>query len=363
MPSAHVHYAFGLMIAYFLGYRGWKNMKMSVYAIAPDFDVFTNMLLFLILAVSKVDHGTYVLLNDLLGHRGFSHSITFILVVMGIAYLVTRNRKTVGYAGILMGSHLLLDYTISWELRPFFPFHSGRFESSTVEFIDPVINIVALLFIIAFVFHWAVLREKYIMKHGERYKRFKKRFPGIVRYTFVFLCVYMLALFAGKAIALYSREGWDTANYNETMSTGFYQYVYCVDHNGNHWRVVDFSLFSTDEDTTYVEKVGISANDTATLSALNLSVKQVVDRCAGLLDSQARYEQMLDYYVFRIDFEDDNTTICVKAHDARMDASGVSPGHSKGFIFEFENGDLEHFKAYHGEGSFDRGKIPTYHFE
>ena len=362
MPSAHVHICFGLMIAYFMGYRGKPHMKMSIFSVLADFDVFLNIPFMLILAFTRIDHNTYTWLNYLFGHRGISHSITFILIVGVIVYLVTKNLKTVANAAILMTSHLLLDYTITWELKLFSPFYMGRFESSTVEFMDPVINTVALLFIIVYIVYYIANSEKYRKKRGEKYLRLRKNFGGIVKYTFVFLCVFILVLFAGKGIGLYSRVGWENADYNETVGYGMYRYVYCMDHNETHWKVVSFRIFSRSEETTFVEKVAISDNDTIRLSDLDLAVDDVVKRCSGLLDTRAKNDQILDYYVLKISMKNNNT-VKVNAYDARMYATGSTHSHSGGYLFEFENGELENFKARHGGGGFDRGNIPKYEFE
>jgi len=350
------------MIAYFLRYRSKSQLKMSIFSVLPDADVFLNIPFMIILAFTRVDHDTYMWLNYFFGHRGISHSFIIILVVMGIVYLVAKNRRTVINVGILMLSHLVLDYTITWELKLFSPFYMGRFESATVEFIDPVINIVAFLFLIVYIIYYLVNSEKYRKKRGEKCLRLRKHFGGITKYTFAFLCVFILVLFAGKGIGLYSRAGWKDANYNETVTYGMYRYVYCMDHNDTHWKVVSFRIFSTDEDISYVEKVGISKNDTIRLLDFDLTVDEVVKRCSGLLDTRAENDQILDYYVLKIGMKDNNT-IKVNTYDARMYATGSSHSHSGGYVFEFLNGELDNFKAYHGGGGFDRGKIPKYEFE
>ena len=362
MPAIQVHYAFGLMIAYFLGYRGKSNMKMSIFSLAPDFDVLLNIPLGIILYFVSVNHSTYVWLNFLFGHRGISHTYLIVLVIMGITYLITRNRRTVLNAGILMLSHLLLDYTITWELKPFAPFYMGRIESGTVEFIDPVLNILTLIFIIIFIVHRVVNSEKYRKKHGEKYLRLRKKFGGIVKYTFVFLCVFILVLFAGKGIGLYSREDWNDADYHETVAYGMYRFVYCTDHNETSWKVVSFGIFSTDEEISYVEKVNITRNDAIRLSNFDLSLIELVNRCHGLLDTQAGNDQMLDYYTLTIEMKNNNT-IKVSASDARVSGSRATQAHSSGYIFEFENGNLNNFRAYYDGSGFESGELPHYQFE
>jgi len=350
------------MIAYFLRYRGKQHLKMSIYSVLPDADVFLNIPFMLILTFTRVDHETYMWLNYLFGHRGISHSLLIILIVMGVVFLVVRNRRTMINAGILMLLHLALDYTIAWELKLFSPFYMGRFESATVEFMDPVINIAALLFIIIYIVHYVASSEKYRKKRGEKCLRLRKHYGGIVKYTFAFLCVFILVLFAGKGIGLYSRAGWKDADYNETIAYGMYRYVYCMDHNDTHWKVVSFRIFSRSEETTFVEKVAISDNDTIQLSYLSLSVDDVVNQCSELLDTRAENDQILDYYIYKISMKS-NDTLLVNANDARMYATGSTHSHSSGYVFEFVNGELENFEARHGGGGFDRGNIPKYEFE
>ncbi len=362
MPAIQVHYAFGLMLAYFLGYRGKSNMKISIFSLAPDFDILLSIPFMIILSFVNVNHSTYVWLNFLFAHRGISHTFLMVLVIMGIVYLITRNRKTVINAGILMLSHLILDYTITWELKPLAPFYMGRMESGTVEFMDPVINILTLIFIILFIFHRVVNSEKYRKKHGEKYLRLRNNFSRIVKYTFVFLCVFMLVLFTGKGIGLYSRAGWKDADYHETVAYGMYDFVYCTEENDTHWEVVSFGLFSLDEEISYVEKVDIRQNDTNRLLDFGISLNELVERCHGLLDTQAGTDQMLDYYALKIVIKNDGT-VKVNAFDARVGGSGATQAHSSGYVFEFENGDLSDFRAFRDGRGFGQGEVPRYQFE
>ena len=94
-------------------------------------------------------------------HRGFTHSFLGIplvaAVVLGIIYLVWRLRKTRNpnlspqwgllylYACLAGVSHLLLDFTNNYGVRPFWPFSEQWYSWDIVFIVDPILLAVLLL--------------------------------------------------------------------------------------------------------------------------------------------------------------------------------------------------------------------------
>jgi inner membrane protein len=129
----------------------YATLAMTLAAEAPDIDVFWGLRG----PVAAFQH-----------HRGITH--TFIgapviaLVTVGIVWLIHRWRKKPPAVAPRWGllwlfsliaalSHLLLDYTNNYGLRPFFPFNPHWYALSIVFIFDPVIF---LLLLTSFIMPW-----------------------------------------------------------------------------------------------------------------------------------------------------------------------------------------------------------------
>jgi len=130
----------------------YATLAMTLAAEAPDFDVFWGFR------------------GPLLGfehHRGITHTLiaapVIALVTTGVVWLIhkgisTRKRRKLPRPGLppprwgliwlfaLIAdlSHLLLDYTNNYGIRPFFPFNPHWYERSIVFIIDPLIFLALL---------------------------------------------------------------------------------------------------------------------------------------------------------------------------------------------------------------------------
>jgi inner membrane protein len=126
---------------------GLATLTLTLAAEAPDLDVFAGL------------RGRAF---GLAHHRGFTHSLLGVpldaIVVVGFVYLVwrLRGRKTNNpnlpprwgllffYACLAGLSHILLDFTNNYGVRPFWPFSEKWYSWDIVFIVDPVI----LLFLI-----------------------------------------------------------------------------------------------------------------------------------------------------------------------------------------------------------------------
>ena len=127
---------------------GLATATLTLAAEAPDLDVLSRF------------GGPAFGLNH---HRGFTHSFLGIplvaAVVVGFVYLVwrTRGRKTrnphlpprwgllFGFACLAGLSHLFLDYTNNYGVRPFWPFSERWYSLDIVFIVEPVLLVVLTL--------------------------------------------------------------------------------------------------------------------------------------------------------------------------------------------------------------------------
>ncbi len=121
---------------------------LTLAAEAPDLDVLSRF------------GGSAFGLNH---HRGFTHSFLGVpivaIAVVGFVYLIwrVRGRKTrnpnlpprwgllFGYACLAGLSHILLDYTNNYGVRPFWPFSERWYSGDIVFIVDPILLVVLTL--------------------------------------------------------------------------------------------------------------------------------------------------------------------------------------------------------------------------
>ena len=139
MVATSMHYIFGVLIAYLLGYRGNKKFWIGLLAVLPDLDG----IFFFLLAAGKSLFGYSLAFYEqsqtavmLLGHRGISHSLALLGVVLLITLLFTRKRQTLLAVVSIWGSHLVLDALTSWKFFPLLPWSYTPFYLGVVEVFD-----------------------------------------------------------------------------------------------------------------------------------------------------------------------------------------------------------------------------------
>ncbi|MFZ0663505.1 MAG: metal-dependent hydrolase [Acidobacteriaceae bacterium] len=160
----------------------YATLAMTLAAEAPDLDVFWNLRG----PVAGFQH-----------HRGITH--TFIaapviaLITVGVVWLIHRMRKKPPaieprwallwlFSLVAALSHLLLDYTNNYGLRPFFPFNPHWYARSIVFIFDPVIFLALLA---SFFMPWIFgLADREI---GARRTHFRGRGWSIAALVFIVL--------------------------------------------------------------------------------------------------------------------------------------------------------------------------------
>lgn len=181
----------------------YATLAMTLAAEAPDLDVFWGFRG----PVAGFQH-----------HRGITH--TFIaapviaLVTVGVVWLIHRWRKKppaiaprwglLWFFSLLAAlSHLLLDYTNNYGLRPFFPFNGHWYARSIVFIFDPVIFLVLLA---SFIMPWIFgLTDSEI---GARRTRFRGRGWSIAALILIVLWWSLRNAEHAHAIELVSNGGY-----------------------------------------------------------------------------------------------------------------------------------------------------------
>lgn len=87
-------------------------------------------------------------------HRGITHSLVGIpvlsLALAGAMYIFTRSFwKTFVVALLAMATHPILDYSNTYGLRPFLPFDGTWYYGDTLFIIDPIMDLILLLGLLA----------------------------------------------------------------------------------------------------------------------------------------------------------------------------------------------------------------------
>lgn len=160
----------------------YATLAMTLAAEAPDLDVFWGVRG----PVAGFQH-----------HRGITHTLVaapvIALVTVGVVWLIHRWKKKPPLIAPRWGllwlfalfadlSHLLLDYTNNYGLRPFFPFNGHWYERSIVFIFDPVIFLVLLA---SFIMPWLFgLADREI---GARRPTFRGRGWSIAALIFIVL--------------------------------------------------------------------------------------------------------------------------------------------------------------------------------
>jgi len=204
-PLTHVLTGANLGRSGFNRKTAYATLAMTLAAEAPDLDVVWGFRG----PVAGFEH-----------HRGITH--TFIaapviaLVTLGVVWLIHRSRRKPLKAGLppprwgliflfaLIAdlSHLLLDYTNNYGLRPFFPFHPQWYARSIVFIVDPYL---LLALIGALFMSWIFgLADREI---GARRTLFRGRAWSIAALVFMVLWWSLRNAEKGHAIELVQNSG------------------------------------------------------------------------------------------------------------------------------------------------------------
>lgn len=143
MVNTLSHIGVGLLLSYALGLKGKKRLGLVFLSLLPDLDYFTYSIFTLI--SGSVSHEARNQLFYLLGHREFTHSIFFALLVALFIWVKTRDKTFTlgGFQAVFL--HTLLDFTTSSKMRLFYPINTDASALRAIYSLDPVINFLPLL--------------------------------------------------------------------------------------------------------------------------------------------------------------------------------------------------------------------------
>jgi len=134
-----MHYIAGILFAWFYGIKGNKKYWYGLWAIVPDLDGILIALLMLgrrIFGYSLefLEHNQFFV--TFFSHRGFSHSLFLLALVIGALFLFKIPKRTILIISSIWASHLFLDYLTSWKFFPFLPFSFSSHYLGLVEIFD-----------------------------------------------------------------------------------------------------------------------------------------------------------------------------------------------------------------------------------
>jgi len=134
MVNTLSHLGIGFLIALALGFRGKKRIFWHFWQSLSDMDFIPYAVFALI--DGSITHEASKPAFLPARHREFMHSILFILFVTLLIWLKTKDRlfTAAGFAAIF--SHIYLDYTTSWKMRPLYPFSTDASIMGAVYFFD-----------------------------------------------------------------------------------------------------------------------------------------------------------------------------------------------------------------------------------
>jgi len=149
MVNTFSHLGIGLLLSYALGLKGRKRLVLLFLSLLPDLDYFTYSIFTLV--SGNVSHEARNQLFYLFGHRELTHSIFFAFLVALFIWVKTKDRRFTfgGFQAVFL--HILLDYTTSAKMRPFYPFSTDESALRAIYPFDPILNFLPLLplFIVA----------------------------------------------------------------------------------------------------------------------------------------------------------------------------------------------------------------------
>jgi membrane-bound metal-dependent hydrolase YbcI (DUF457 family) len=163
MVATAMHYLIGVLIAWFFGIRSNKKFFYGLWAVAPDIDSLLMVFRFLVRRAwgLSLDYGWDAQWQIVLfSHRGFSHSLLLLGIVLCGVWVWKKDKRFVMMIGCLWGSHLLLDYLTSWKIFLFLPFSYSFQYLGLVEVFDSWLVVLTMILFGFFVGESLVGKEK-----------------------------------------------------------------------------------------------------------------------------------------------------------------------------------------------------------
>lgn len=122
MPSAFIHYFFGIVLSSALGYDGRDRLLLASLSLLPDMDFVSLIATRHIFRVTQ----NHPLLGRALFHRGITHTFLFALSVPPL-FLLFGDARLALLAFLSLLFHLFWDWVSIWGINPLFPFRKRNY--------------------------------------------------------------------------------------------------------------------------------------------------------------------------------------------------------------------------------------------
>ncbi|RXA19458.1 metal-dependent hydrolase [Methanosarcina sp. MSH10X1] len=381
MVNTLSHLGVGLLLSYALGLRGRKRLVLLFLSLLPDLDYFTYSIFTLI--SGSVSHEARNQLFYLFGHRELTHSILFAFLVAFLIWVKTRDRRFTfgGFQALFL--HILLDYTTSAKMRPFYPFSTDESALRAIYPFDPILNFLPLLplFIVAAEFiknrkplsvnSRGELSIKYVNKwvtgerdswstgngglwstkdkdtwsrklnglnrlYGFANRNERKLYASVILILLVWTAVFPITkIFLIRQVS--DSEGTEIS-YRNTYPISIGKFLAAYSHSDTHYKLLEVSYWSGIEKSFYVEKVSVSGDVPDAL---------VYAERAGKLYSTS-VPRAIDYPVYSV--SEENGLVTVTLSDARNPYVDKWPYFDTvyRFVFDMEGGEYEVYESHYG---------------
>jgi len=353
MVNTISHLGIGLLIALAFGLKGKGRWTVMLLSILPDLDYLTYSAFTLL--SGSLSHEARNQLFYLLGHREFSHSIFFGLMVMLLVWLKTKNKRFTAAAFAAISSHIFLDYTTSAKMRILYPLVTDASVLRSTYSFDPLVNILPLLPLILLAAEYLKSRGKWNGKWNGEFDNFsslanpkgKKFYASVL----VVLLVWVMLFPAAKVFLIdhISRAEGTEVSYRDTYPISPTRFLAAYSYDDAQYKLMEVSYVSGTENSFYVEKVSVKG-DVSDASAY-------VERTAKLYDTSPTQE--IDYPVYTVSEENGKVTVLLS--DARSPYVKEWPyfGVVYRFVFDRESGEYEAYLSKYGrkEVKLDRNRF------
>ncbi|AKB12644.1 inner membrane protein [Methanosarcina thermophila] len=347
MVNTLSHLGVGLLLSYALGLKGRKRLVLLFLSLLPDLDYFTYSVFTLI--SGSVSHEARNQLFYLLGHREFTHSIFFAFLVALLIWFSTKDRRFTfgGLQAVFL--HILLDYTTSAKMRPFYPFSTEESALRAIYPFDPILNLLPLLplYIVASEFvknSWSTKdRDTWNRKlnglnrfHSLVNRNEKKFYASVILVLLLWIVVFPVAKIS--LIRHVSDTEGTEISYRNTYPISIGKFLAAYSYSDTHYKLIKVSYWSGVEKSFYVEKVSVTGN---------VPDAQAYAERAGKLYS-ASVPQAIDYPVYSV--SEENGLVTVVLSDARNPYVDKWPYFDTvyRFVFDRESGEYEVYESHYG---------------
>ncbi len=338
MVNTISHLGIGFLISLTLGLKGKRRWTVAFLSILPDLD-YLSYSAFTLLSGS-LSHEARNQLFYLLGHREFSHSIFFALMVMLLVWLKTKNKRFTAAAFAAISSHIFLDYTTSAKMRIFYPLITDASVLRSTYSYDPLVNILPLLPLLLLAAEYLKNRGKWNGKVDDFSSFANPKGKKFYASLLVVLLVWVMLFPAAKVFLIdnISKAEGAEISYKETYPISPTRFLAAYSYNDTHYKLMEVSYLSGTEKSFYVEKVSVNG-DIPDAAAY-------VERVAKLYNTNPSQE--IDYPVYTVSEEKGKVTVLLS--DARSPYVENWPYFDVvyRFVFDRESGEYEAYLSKYG---------------